>query len=85
MKSYMTEQEKKRQKSKQLSWYYSSLHKISDYYPTVEIITISYHQVYRSAFGTKEEEKVLYDDATRRDNFLIECLNRECTCIGYNL
>ena len=44
MKSYMTEQEKERQKSKQLSWYYSRLHKISDYYPTVEIITISYHQ-----------------------------------------
>lgn len=56
MKSYMTEQEKERQKSKQLSWY-NSRYKISDYYPTVEIITISYHQVYRKRFWNKRGGK----------------------------
>ena len=85
MKSYMTEQENERRKSEQRSWFYSQLHAISDYYPTVVSITISYHQVYNSAFGTTDDKGVLHYDASSRDNFLIECLNRECTCIGYNL
>ena len=81
----MTEQENERRKSEQRSWYYSQLYAISDFYPAVESITISYHQVYRSAFGTTDKENVLHYDATSRDNFLIDCLNRECTCIGYDL
>lgn len=85
MKSYMTEQENERQKSKRLSWYYSQLHKISDYYPTVASIIINYHQIYKSAFGTKEKENVLNYVATSRDVFLIECLNKECTSIGFNV
>lgn len=85
MKSYLTEQENERRKSEQRSWYYSQLHAISDCYPAVESITIRYHQIYRSAFGTTEKEKVLHYDTMSRDDFLIGCLNRECTCIGYNL
>lgn len=85
MKSYITERENEQQKSEQRKWYYSQLHTISYYYPTVKSITICYHQVYRSAFGTTDREKVLHYDTTSRDDFLIECLNRECTSIGYNL
>lgn len=85
MKSYMTEQENERQKSKQRSWHYSQLHYISDYYPTVTSIIINYHQIHRSAFGTTEKENVLNNNTTSRDDFLIDCLNRECTSIGFNL
>ncbi len=67
----MTEQENERRKSEQRSWFYSQLHAISDYYPTVSSITISYHQVYRSAFGATDDKSVLHYDASSRDNFLI--------------
>lgn len=85
MKSYMTEQENERQKSKLRSWHYSQLHNISDYYPTVASIIINYHQIHRSAFGTNDKKNVLNYDTTSRDDFLIVCLNRECTSIGFNL
>lgn len=85
MKSYMTEQENERQKSKLRSWHYSQLHNISDYYPTVASIIITYHQIHRSAFGTNDKKNVLNYDTTSRDDFLIVCLNRECTSIGFNL
>lgn len=81
----MTDREIDWRKSEQRSWFYSQLHAISDYYPTVESLTISYHQIYRSAFETTDKRNVLCYDATSRDGFLIECLNGECTCIGYNL
>lgn len=81
----MTDRENERRKSEQRSWFYSQLHAISGYYPTIESITISFHQIYRSAFGTTDKRNILCYDATSRDDFLIECLNGECTCIGYNL
>lgn len=81
----MTQQENEKQKSNQRSWYYSSLRLISELYPMVKDITIDYKQVYRSAFGTVAEDKCLHFDSGNRDVFLIECKNRECTCIGYDL
>lgn len=85
MKTYMTQQENERQKDNQRSWYYSSLRLISELYPTIKCLTIDYKQVYRSAFGIVDESKCLHYDSNSRDNFLIDCKNRECTYIGYDL
>ena len=67
------------------SLHYSLLRNIADIYPTVDTITIRYKQVYRSAFGTSEDEHELKYTSNNRNNFLIKCLNRECTSIGYDL
>lgn len=85
MKTYMTHKENDEIKSKQLSWYYSSLQNISELYPSVSSIIIKYNQIYRSAFGTDKKESILNFGSSERNFFLIKCLNRECTSIGFDL
>ena len=81
----MTDKQNEEQTSRQRSLHYSLLRVISDIYPTVDKITIRYKQIYRSAFGTSEDEKELKYTSSSRNDFLIKCLNRECTSIGYDL
>lgn len=85
MRTYMTDEQNEEQKSRQRSLHYSLLRNIADIYPTVDTITIRYKQVYRSAFGISEDEHELKYNSNSRNNFLIKCLNRECTSIGYEL
>ena len=85
MRTYMTDEQNEEQKSRQRSLHYSLLRNIADIYPTVDTITIRYKQVYRSAFGTSEDEHELKYNSNSRNNFLIKCLNRECTSICYEL
>ena len=59
MRTYMTDKQNEEQKSRQRSLHYSLLRNIADIYPTVDTITIRYKQVYRSAFGTSEDEHEL--------------------------
>lgn len=85
MRTYMTDKQNEEQKSRQRSIHYSLLRNISEIYPTVDKITIRYKQIYRSAFGTSEDENELKYTSSSRNDFLIKCLNRECTSIGYDL
>ena len=85
MRTYMTDKQNEDQKSRQRSLHYSLLRVIADIYPAVDKITIRYKQIYRSAFGKSEDEKELKYTSSSRNDFLIECLNRECTSIGYDL
>lgn len=85
MRTYMTDKQNEEQKSRQRSLHYSLLRVISDIYPTVDKITIRYKQIYRSAFGTSEYENEQKYTSSSRNNFLVKCLNRECTSIGYDL
>ena len=59
MGTFMTDKQNEEQKSRQRSLHYSLLRNIADIYPTVDTITIRYKQVYRSAFGTLEDEDEL--------------------------
>lgn len=53
--------------------------------PSVKEIKIEYTVEYKSAFGRNEVENSITRAPQSKDNYFIDCPNRECTSIGFDL
>ena len=80
----MTDQENKEQKLKTKNALLSNK-LISEVLPTVKEIKIEYIAEHNSAFGKKVVENIIIRTPQSKDNFFIDCPNRECTSIGFDL
>ena len=80
----MSYSENERQKQRNRSYLHNG-RRIEDVYPRVEKIEIEYLIEHNSFVGynKKEEKKTLTPQSGMC--FVIECLNRECTSIGFDL
>lgn len=59
--------------------------RIEQLYPNVEAIDIQYVLDHTSFAGKSHEERTWHVTPQSEIAFLIECLNRECTSIGFDL
>lgn len=80
----MTERECERIKQNQLRLLHRGV-PISDIYPQVEKIEIDYLKEHNSFLGHNEKEGKCTFTPQSEMYFVINCLNRECTSIGYGL
>lgn len=80
----MTDQENKEQKLKTKNALLSNK-LISEVLPTVKKIKIEYIAEHNSAFGRNEVENSITRTPQSKDNYFIDCPNRECTSIGFDL
>lgn len=83
----MTDAENERQKQRQRASLHSGRH-IYETFPGVEKIEIIYSRSHNSFVGPNPENNTEYSwvvTPQHEDVFLLECLNRECTSIGFNL
>ena len=83
-RKYMTERECERMKQNQLS----SLHRgiyVGDFYPEVEKIEIHHIREHHSFAGESHKEGTWTITPQDELFFVLSCLNRECTSIGFNL
>ena len=55
---------------------------ISAVFPNIEKIVIEYEVIHKSVFGNQKETHTLTYSSNSQANFIIECLNGECTS-GY--
>lgn len=55
---------------------------ISAVFPNIEKIVIEYEVIHKSVFGNQKETHTLTYSSNSQANFIIECLNDECTS-GY--
>lgn len=80
----MIDQENKEQKLKTKNALLSNK-LISEVLPTVKEIKIEYIAEHNSAFGKKVVENIIIRTSQSKDNYFIDCPNRECTSIGFDL
>lgn len=80
----MTDQENKEQKLKTKNALLSNK-LISEVLPSVKEIKIEYIAEHNSAFGKKVVENIITRTPQSKDNYFIDCPNRECTSIGFDL
>lgn len=80
----MIDQENKEQKLKTKNALLSNK-LISEVLPTVKEIKIEYIAEHNSAFGKKVVENTIIRTPQSKDNYFIDCPNRECTSIGFDL
>ncbi len=80
----MTDQENKEQKLKTKNALLSNK-LISEVLPSVKEIKIEYIAEHNSAFGKKVVENIIIRTPQSKDIFFIDCPNRECTSIGFDL
>lgn len=80
-KSYMTrKQNEERRRQNWLNLYDERL--VSAVFPNVEKLVIEYDITHTSIFGVLNENKITTLSPNSQANFIIECLNGECT-FGY--
>jgi hypothetical protein len=80
----MIDQENKEQKAKTKNALLSN-RLISEVMPSVKEIKIEYIAEHNSAFGKKVVENIITRTPQSKDIFFIDCPNRECTSIGFDL
>ena len=84
MYKYMTERECERMKQNQLRLLHTGRY-VSDFYPQVEKIEIHHVREHRSFAGESHREGTWTITPQSELFFVLSCLNRECTSIGFNL
>lgn len=83
-RKYMTERQNEEQKRKLRMALYDH-RRISEAYPDIEQIQIAYEVEHRSAFGISKENHTATYKPDHTNNFMIDCLNRECTTGFFDL
>lgn len=77
-RNYMTKRQNEEQKRNlQMALY--DQRRISEVYPDVEQIQIAYEVEHGSVFGISKENQTATYKPEYTNNFMIDCLNRECT------
>ena len=80
-KQYMTrKQNEERRRRNWLNLYDERL--VSAVFPNIENIVIEYEVIHKSIFGVLNENKIITLSPNSQANFIIKCLNGECTS-GY--
>ena len=80
----MTERECERQKQHHLQLLHRGIY-VGDFYPQVEKIDIYHIREHHSFAGESHREGFWTITPQSELFFVLECLNRECTSIGFNL
>lgn len=83
-RKYMTERECERMKQNQLSLLHRGIY-VGDFYPEVEKIEIHHIREHHSFAGESHKEGAWTIIPQDELFFVLSCLNRECTSIGFNL
>ena len=81
----MTEAQFEKLKREQSRMRYMDTRRVEDVFPDIESIVISYHLHHGSAFGNQDIEGIWTVNMKYQMNFVLECLNRECTASGFDL
>ena len=81
----MTDIECERMKQEQLRMLHRGLY-VGEFYPQIEKIVIRYIREYHSFAGDVSSEERTWTITPQSELFFVlKCLNRECTSIGFNL
>lgn len=83
-RKYMTERECDRMKQNQLRLLHRGIY-VGDFYPEVEKIEIHHIREHHSFAGESHREGTWTITSQSELFFVLGCLNRECTSIGFNL
>ena len=83
-RKYMTERECERMKQNQMSLLHRGIY-VGDFYPEVEKIEIHHIREHHSFAGESHREGTWTIISQSELFFVLGCLNRECTSIGFNL
>lgn len=83
-RKYMTDRECEKIKQKQLQLLHRGIY-VADFYPQVEKIVIHHVREHHSFAGEFHKEGTWTITPQSELFFVLECLNRECTTIGFNL
>lgn len=80
---FMTDKENDRQKQATLRALQTSV-KVGKRFPNVEEIRIDYSICHRSAFGISTKNSCSTFNPDSKAFFIIPCINRECSSIGFD-
>lgn len=80
----MTEAENERRKLKLRQSLYDGT-RVEQRYPSVKSIEIVHERTHSSAFGSSHKDGVWSVSPGDHTAFVLECLNPECSSIGFNL
>lgn len=81
----MTDRECEKMKQDQLRMLHRGLY-VEEFYPQVEKIVIRYIREYHSFAGELPPDEGIWTITPQNELFFVlKCLNRECTSIGFNL
>lgn len=83
-RKHMTEAENERMKQKQRAFAHNGI-RLEERYPQVECISINYIKEHTSFVSPSVKEGVWTVKPQSEAYFILECLNRECTSIGFDL
>lgn len=81
----MSEAQYEKLKREQACIRYMDTRTKEEVFPDIEKIEIIYHLHHGSAFGNQERDWTWNVNMQSQIDFVIECLNRECTSIGFDL
>ena len=83
-KKHMTEEQSRKLKREMWQHIHNGI-RVEQMYPTVDAIDIEYVLDYTSFAGKSHEERTWHVTPQSEIAFVIECLNRECTSVGFDL
>ena len=83
-RKYMTEEQSRKLKMEMWRGIHNGI-RVEQMYPNVESIDIHYVLDHTSFAGKSHEERTWHITPQNEIAFVIECLNRECTSIGFDL
>ncbi len=83
-RKYMTEEENRVLKRTLRQNAHTGI-RMEQLYPSVEKIEIHHNRSHRSAFGSNQKEGVMIVTSKSEACFIIDCLNPECSSIGFDL
>ena len=82
---YMTDAQLERLKLEQRRMLYSDTRRVEEVFPEIEKIEINYYIHHGSAFGVQNEQHSWLIKPEYQAVFVIDCLNRECSSVGFDL
>ena len=83
-RKYMTEAQARKLKQAQLNAVHTGI-RVEQFFPQVEKIEIHHMRTHTSFVGRSEQEGTWVVSPQSEVCFVLSCLNRECTSIGFNL
>lgn len=81
----MTEAQLEKLKHEQMRMRYMDTRHIQEVFPDIENIEIHYQLHHGSAFGSQDKDGIWKVNMQSQMDFVMECLNRECSSTGFDL
>ena len=80
----MTDIQNEKQKRATLNAYHTGI-RIEETFPNIERIEIGYNRTHPTAFGPNNVEETMVLKPNFEAFFILPCLNRECSSVGFDL